>query len=259
MKMITLLDGTVWRYKDILPKLDNDDFYYGELGTNALSSSSIKLLVDSPKKYYYVTNYAPLETQGLRDGKLLHQLILENDKFEKNIFVDVQSKNTKKYKEALKKHGTVYTMKERTDAERLGDALLKNDYAVSLLKNARFEVAEIGYVNDWIFRGKADILGEGGTIVDIKTTTDIKGFKYAANKYGYDIQAYIYCQLFNVNYFDFKFLVLDKGSLDIGIFEVTEETYLRGKEKTEIGIKRYEDWFTKGEVNLDNYYIKDII
>ena len=41
-------------------------------------------------------------------------------------------------------------------------------------------------------------------------------------------------KLFNVNYFDFTFLVLDKSSLDIGVFEVSEEFYLRGKEKTEL-------------------------
>jgi hypothetical protein len=258
-KIITLLDGTEYIYKDIIKKLDDDDFYYGELGKNALSSSAIKLLVDSPKKYHYVTNYAQLETQGLRDGKLLHQLVLEPHKFDSNIFVDVQSKNTKKYKEALAKHGVVYTQKEKEDAERLADALLKNDMAVSLLADSRFEVAQIGYVDDWVFRGKADVLSNGGTIIDLKTTTDIKGFKYAAAKYGYEIQVYVYCKLFGINYFDFKFLVIDKSSLDIGVFEVSEEFYLRGREKTKLGIKRYEEWFTKDEIDLNDYYIKDVL
>ena len=55
------------------------------------------------------------------------------------------------------------------------------------------------------------------------------------------------------------FLVLDKSSLDIGVFEVSEEFYLRGKEKTELGMSRYKEWFTDEEVNLDNYYITDIL
>ena len=93
-KIITLLDGTEYRHKDIFKKLYDDEFYYGELGSKALSSSAIKLLVDSPKKYHYVTNYAKLETQGLRDGRLLHMLILEPTKWDQLKFVDVQSKNT---------------------------------------------------------------------------------------------------------------------------------------------------------------------
>ena len=36
-------------------KMKEDSFYYGYLGKTALSSSSIKLLLDSPKKYKYVT------------------------------------------------------------------------------------------------------------------------------------------------------------------------------------------------------------
>jgi len=255
-KIITLLDGTEYRHKDIFKKLYDDEFYYGELGSKALSSSAIKLLVDSPKKYHYVTNYAKLETQGLRDGRLLHMLILEPTKWDQLKFVDVQSKNTKKYREALLEHDIVYTQKEKEDAERLADALLKNDMAQTLLTGSQFEVPAIDYIGEWIFRGKADILTKGKTIIDIKTTTDIKGFKYSAKKYGYDIQCYIYCQLFNVNYFDFKFLVIDKGSCDIAVAECTEEFYLAGKEKTELGIQRYEEWFTSDEVDLDNYYIK---
>ena len=262
-KIITLLDGTEYLYKDLKKKLDDDEFYYGELGKNALSSSSIKLLVDSPKKYYYVTNYASLETQGLRDGRLLHQIILEPEKFEKNNWVDVASKNSKAYKEAVKEHGVAYTKKEREDAERLADALLKNEKARNLLKDATYEVGEIGYINDYPFRGKADILKNSGSIVDIKTTTDIgqdgKGFIYSANKYGYDIQCYIYCQLFGVNYYDFSYLILDKSSLDIGVAEVSKEFYERGKKKTELGIKRFQEWFEKDEVDLHDYFIKILL
>lgn len=258
MKQITLLDGTVESQEKLIAKMYDDDYYYGKLNQQALSSSSIKLLVDSPKKYNFVNKYGGQETQGLRDGKLLHTLILEPEKFDQIIFVDVQSKNTKAYKLAKEEFGEVYTQKEKKTAERLADALLRNSRAIDLLNNSEFEQPYIDLINGYPFRGKADILTKGGGICDIKSTTDIKGFHHSANKYGYDIQCYIYCQLFGVNYFDFKFLVLDKSSLDIGVFECSEEFYLRGKEKTEIGIKRYEDYFIKN-ADLDNYYITDIL
>lgn len=256
---IKLLDGTTEQKSKLIEKAYDDEFYYGDLNKKALSSSSIKLLVDSPKKYHYVQKYGSFETQGLRDGRLLHTLVLEPEKWDEFVFVDVASKNAKAYKEAKEEHGTVYTRKEKQDAERLADALLKNDKAQQFFYKSEFEVPQIGLINEYPFRGKADIITKGGGICDVKTTTDIRAFKYAASKYGYDIQVYIYCQLFNVNYFDFSFLVLDKSSLDIGVFEVSEEFYLRGKEKTELGISRYKEWFFLKEINLDNYYITDIL
>ncbi len=263
---IKLLDGSMYDKQLLLDNMYEDSFYYGELSKLALSSSALKLLLESPKKYYYVTKYGDsLDTQGIRDGRLLHTLVLEPEKFEQFHFVDVQSKNTKKYKEAKAEFGTVYTKKEREDAERLADALLRNDIAVSLLQNTEFEVPAINNVFGFPFRGKADILSSN-SICDIKTTTDIRAFKYSALRYGYDVQAYLYCQLFNKNYFDFKFLVLDKGSLDIGVFECSEEFYLKGEEKVKFAIDRYKEYFegkdwstTEVAEQLDNYIIRDIL
>jgi len=256
---IQLLDGSKEPQKDLLAKMYDDHYYYGELNQKALSSISIKLLVDSPKKYYFVQKYGSGESQGMRDGRLLHTLVLEPEKFEQFNFVEVASKNSKAYKEAKAEHGVVYTSKERSDAERLADALLRNEKATQILQGAEFEKPIIGHINGHAFRGKADIVTQYGGICDIKTTTDIKAFKYSANKYGYDLQCYIYCQLFDINFRNFQFLVLDKASLDIGVFDVSEEFYLRGKAKTELGIQRYEEWFMNKEADLDNYYIEDIL
>ena len=77
---LNLLDGTTEEKAKLIEKAYDDEFYYGDLNRKALSSSSIKLLVDSPKKYYYVQKYGSLETQGLRDGRLLHTLVLEPEK-----------------------------------------------------------------------------------------------------------------------------------------------------------------------------------
>ena len=254
MELITLLDQKEYKRNDLVTKMYDDDFYYGELSKIALSSSAIKLLYDSPKKYHYVSQYGSSSSQGLRDGWLLHCLLLEPEKFDQQIFVDVQSKNTKKYKEAVEEFGTVYTIKEKQDAERLADAVLKNEQALKLLTNCQYEVPTIGNVMGMPFRGKADILSKNG-ICDIKTTSDIKAFPYSAKKYGYDIQVYLYCKLFNVQYFDFKFLVIDKGSLDIGIWDCSEEFYLSGEQKVKKGIDIYIEYFLKQEVEVNDYII----
>ncbi len=49
MSEIKLLDGKFYDEKELLSKMLDDDFYYGFMHKWAFSSSSIKLLLDSPK------------------------------------------------------------------------------------------------------------------------------------------------------------------------------------------------------------------
>ena len=242
---------------DYADYLHDDEFYYGDLSKMALSSSAIKLLLDSPKTFAYVMKYGQEDSEAFRSGWLFHTAILQPEIFDEQIFVDVQSKNTKLYKEAKDAHGRVFTIKEKNEAERMADAFLKNQTAVSYLAGAAFEQPTVGLIDGYPFRGKADIIAPN-RIVDLKTTSDIKSFPFSAKRYGYDIQVYIYCELFGMSYEDFTFLVLDKGSLDIGIFHVSEEFYLAGQAKTREGIERYQMFF-EGEMSLDDYYIEDTL
>ena len=130
---ITLLDGNIYDKSELLPKMYDDSFYYGELNKLALSSSSLKLLLDSPKTYYYVTKYAKNETTpALRAGHLFHTAILEPEKYEQIKFIDVQSRNSKKFKEAVEEFGECFTAKEQSENNRLIDAFFKNPKAIEL-------------------------------------------------------------------------------------------------------------------------------
>ena len=100
MNEIVLLDGTTWDKAELIETMRDDNFYYGYLSQAALSSSSLKLLLDSPKTYKFVTQYGNDESQALRDGWLFHTAILEPEVFSSQVFVDVASKNTKAYREA---------------------------------------------------------------------------------------------------------------------------------------------------------------
>lgn len=254
MDTIELLNGELFRYDEILELMKSDEFYYGYLGKAALSSSSIKLLLDSPKKYKYVTEYGSQESSALEAGWLFHTAILEPDVFEKQIFVDVQSKNSKAYKLAKEEHDRVFTIKQKRDAERLADAFLRNEHALQLITNCEFEIPAIGMIQGYPFRGKADVL-DSYRVVDLKTTSDLKAFPYASRKYGYDVQVYIYSELFNKPYEEFKFIAIDKGSLDIGIYDCSEEFYNSGKEKVTKALETFETFFING-ADLDSYCIK---
>ena len=256
---ITLLNGQTYDKEELVKKAYDNDFYYNFLGKYAFSSTSIGHLLSSPKTYKHILNYGQADAQAFRDGWLAHVAVLEPHVFEKQIFIDVQSKNTKKYKDAVKEFGKVFTMKEKHDAERLADALLRNEMVLEKLSNSDFEVAEIGEIGfddgmKFPFRAKADILGNNSSMYDLKTTSSLQGWKYSANKYNYDVQLFIYCQLFDILPNRMGFIVIDKGSLDIGYAQGTEEFYLSGAAKVKRALETYEEWFMQ-EVDLDQYYI----
>ena len=233
----------------------DDNFYYGELNKLALSSSTIKLLMDSPKTYKYILEYGNPESQPLRDGKLVHLSILEPHKFQELIFVNVSSKNTKAYKEARAKYGEVYTRAEKEYAERITDHFLRNEYALKCITNCEFEIPNIGMIGGYPFRCKADIVSEKG-IIDIKTTASkIKNWEYDIDKYSYDVQLYIYCSIFNIPPSAFKFLVINKNNLDIGYRDGNQRIFDNGKQKTYLALKEFEKYFINGE-DLDNRIIK---
>ena len=258
---IKTFDNKIWDKQELLDNMYNDDFYYGYMGKNALSSSSAKTILGSPKTYYYTNKYGGSSaSQALRDGKLFHTMILEPNKLDKMIFCDTTTKTTNKWKEAVmlgtEEGKEVYTTKERSDAERLTDALLRNTEVVSYFKNSSFEVPEVSMIDNIPFRAKADILGDT-FILDLKTTSGINEFRYSANKDGYDLQAYLYKEMFGVD--EFVFIAIDKGSLDIGIFECSNDFYNSGKEKLEQAISNYRYFFESDEIDLNQYVLRGIL
>ena len=116
-------------------------------------------------------------------------------------------------------------------------------------------------INGVPFRGKADIF-TGDKIIDLKTTLSIKSWderykRRTTSPYvlDYDVQVFIYCTLFDVDYKNFLFLVIDKTTTDIGIFEVSEEFYMSGKAKTYEAICVYQQFILE-DVDLDSYTIR---
>jgi hypothetical protein len=255
--MITLLNNEVWGKEEILAQMHSDSFYYGHLGKHALSSSSLKMILKSPKTYRNVTKYGDPngDSPALAAGKLVHWMVLEPHKVDQLHFVEASTKNTKIYKEAKEQYGEVFLNKERSAAERIADAVLRNEAALKLLTKSEFEVPAIDMLEGLPFRGKADIM-QGDTIIDLKTTAELSSFRWSADKYGYDLQAYMYLRLFNKE--KFTFLVVDKASTDIGIFETTEEFIAKGEQKFFQAIENYKYFFEEGN-DLDQYVMRGIL
>ena len=265
-----LLDNTTADKQELLTKMLDDGFYYTVMGLDkCLSYSSIKWLLKSPKWFDYKRRKPDPETQALRDGRLVHAEILEPQKYETFNFVDVSSKNTKKWKLAVEESGkaNTFTLKEKYMNSRVSTAFLQNDRAVSFLSGAETEVPALELIHNIPVRGKADIYKAGEFVADVKTTNDgvksvdLKGggvtnqFKFTISKYDYDLQAYLYTQLFNVP--DFWWLVVDKTTTDIGIFKASAETLESGRLKLQAAMQIYEAFFIDELIDLSQYYKED--
>ena len=252
MKIIELLDGSTWDMETVLAKMQDDSFYYGNLSKNALSSSACKMLLTSPKTYHYVTKYGSEDSDAFAVGRLVHLMALEPHKVEEYEVIEVQSKNAKAWQDAKGKRN-ICTRKEYNEAQRIADALLRNEYFLSMIQGCEFEQPAIGMIEGMPFRAKADIIADG-FLADLKTTTDLRAFPYSAKKYGYDVQAFIYTRLFGVPIDKFYFIAIDKASLDVGIYSITPEFVAEGERKTLEAIELYKQFFILGE-DIDSYTI----
>ena len=250
MKNIKLLNGDDFKVSDIIPKMYDDVFYYGYLGQRALSSSSCKKLIESPKAYATSLTEGSPDSQALRDGRLTHLCVLEPHRLDEFTFVD-GTKASKSFKLTAEELGKdlVYTNLELNKAQKIAEAVLANEEAAALLSGCEFEIPAIGEFMGLPFRGKADAK-KGTTIIDLKTTANIQDFEYSAKKYSYDLQAALYLDLFDAD--DFIFLVVDKRTLDVGVYTITAGFVDSGLQKLQVATDAYKNYIMS-DYDLEQY------
>ena len=99
--MITLFNGEIWDRDELVARMVDDEFYYGVMGKNSLSSSSVKELLKSPRAYSNSVRFPQEDCDAFKFGRAIHQGILEKDKvFDWNI-VDAKDKRSKEWKDAV--------------------------------------------------------------------------------------------------------------------------------------------------------------
>ena len=252
--MLHTLDGKKWQKEDLLERMIDDSFYYGYMGKNSLSSSAIKKLAGNPNRYLEEeTNTSKFDV-----GTLFHWRILEPEKFEAAHFVELTTRKGTTWNEAVEEHGKVYLKKDRDIAEKMADRLLSNSRVQDAMKMTRFEVPEVGYINEYLFRAKADILGDG-YILDLKTCQDVAWFRNDVRRFKYGAQVYIYCLLFDIPFTEFIFLAIDQKTMTPQFSPVSEDTYMYGKKVVDDGIWNYEMYFDKKVLDLKDFHLETMV
>ena len=236
--------------KKVVDKLRDDNHYYGVFGKQFLSNSDISTLFNNP----LALGEPSKESAAFLVGKYFHTAILEPDKLKSFKIIESTTRNTKAYKQIS--GGELCLLKHEVDKiEAMTDVVMQNKVCSDLIRGAEVEyekpaVTEL-FGNKW--KGKADIINhDDGVIVDLKTTADINKFKSSAYRYNYDSQAYIYSKLFG---YEFIFIVIDKNSNQIGIFDCSNDFLDRGQLKVERASEIYDLFYKTKDFDPKQYFI----
>ena len=245
--MIRTFDNKEWEINDILPLMDNDEFYYGYLGKQALSSTSFKQILNDFDEFLLAREGlgSIIPKQALRDGRLIHLAVLEPHRLDGLTIID-STKGSKLYKNAVaeRNDAEVYTTREMNKCIPLADNVSKDFESFMLLDGAVNEVSGIMMLEGLPVRGKADILRKDDNhIIDLKTTSDASRFEQSIDMWGYDLQGALYLKMFNCD--RFSFIVLDKITGEVSHRELTKEELTRGQAKLDKAIKIYKDYDSK--------------
>ena len=231
--------------KSVLELLRDDSNYYDRNGVGGkyLSNSDIGALLNNPKQFS-VKEDKPV-TPFLVGG-YLHTIVLEPHKAGNYQVVDTTSRNTKVYKEAVAASDqNILLLKHEQEAcHTWKEVLESSDACNSLIHGDGTSIyEEPGIKNlfgEW-WKGKADVLNKKqGVIVDVKTTGDIQKFKWSAKKYNYNSAAYIYSQIFGM---DMVFVVIDKNTLQLGVYECESSFVSEGEQKVEKAAEIYRKFY----------------
>ena len=119
--------------------------------------------------------------------------------------------------------------------------------------NTEYELPSIKEIEGEMWKGKADFVNHNEKLViDLKTTADLTKFKWSASKYNYDSQAYIYSELFG---YEMVFIVIDKNTHQLGIFDCSPEFYAKGQDKVQRAVESYRLFYKNDNFDPKQYFI----
>jgi len=241
--------------KQILQKLKIDEHYYGTFGNQYLSNSNISTLLNNPLQLGAPSKPNP----NFLVGGYFHTAILEPEKLASFKIVEATSRNTKDYKEIS--GGEMCLLQHEADnANLMTDKLMANDICADLIRGNEYYIEGCEYEQPMIkeiegvmWKGKADIINhDEKLVIDLKTTGDIDRFQWSAKKFNYDSQAYIYRELFG---YEMLFLVIDKKTHQIGMFDCSPKFYESGKEKVIKAVEVYDLFYKTDDFDPAQYFI----
>jgi hypothetical protein len=217
-------------------------------GKPHLSYSSLKYALGDMRLWeMYMKGQLKKESEALTFGSLYDMLLFEPEKAHDTYHVlddmDIVSsiggkfpRNTKRYrewkKEEAEKHmgKTIVGQKDWKQAEEMIQRLKDCGLYDKRFAGGKFQVEFNVDIDGVPLKGFLDCLQDGQFIVDSKSSRSVDKFRYDVNSFCYDIQAYIYCKVFDLK--EYYWVVQEKAypfyPADV---KCSEETLFKGEMK----------------------------
>lgn len=237
--------------------LRSDLNYYGPYGARFMSNTDVKNLIDDPINF----KQGSIDQANLAKGRLSHVLLFEPHKIHTLKLSGAKDRRGADYKRDCARLGEPYLMLQRDFEEMalLVSRVKANPEVYDLLypDDAEFEEPNVfAYKGLW-WKTKADVKSKS-RVIDFKTTGDLSRFKWAAKEYCYDSQSFLYGLSYGV---PVVFVVGEKGTGKLGVFECTPDFIESGKRKVIQALENYDRYFnpeTKHDEPI-NYFLKQTL
>lgn len=218
-----------------------------------LSSSGLKLLLESPAQFYreYILGEKPVrDTAAFAEGSLVHTLILEPHLLtEQYLVYPGPQRRGKAYEAWLSEQGdvtgkTIVTAAQSKRANELAAIALSNPEVINLLAGTKPEFSMIGEIQGVKVKCRADAIRTNGVLIDVKTTSRpiTDAFEETVERYCYDLSAALYCYIAGQNFnkpFEFYWIVLSKADKGVSVIKATARDIHIGKQKVRRAIEIY--------------------
>ena len=219
-------------------------------GKPHLSYSSLKYALGDMRLWeMYMKGQLKKESEALTFGSLYDMLLFEPDKAHDTYYVlddmDIVNsiggkypRNTKKYREwkaeaaqtAQNADKELVNQEDWKKAQEMIQRLKDCGLYDKRFAGGKFQVEFNVDIDGVPLKGFLDCLQDGQFIVDSKSSRSIDKFRYDVNSFCYDIQAYIYCKVFDLK--DYYWVVQEKAypfyPADV---KCSEETLFKGEMK----------------------------
>jgi hypothetical protein len=217
-----------------------------------LSSSSLKLLLDDPHRFYeekILGKSSPLEGVHFDEGSLFHALILEPHTVAQDFaFFDGMRKQGEAWEEfkASNPGRVLMSTPQKTRVQYWVQSYRRQTAAVGLISGGEAEHSLFNVLQGVPVKVRCDYINvEKGYIVDLKTSgfpVDRDSFMLTVDKYKYHLSAALYCKVAELQYgkpFDFYFVAVCKKEPDCQVFVVSPETRHLGDQMVSKALATY--------------------
>ena len=230
------------------PLVMSNEEYHAK--TKYESSSTVRKILTSPKKYLYDKTAESVPTKAMEEGTAVHTYFLENELFKNRYCFKPKAFNgrTKEGKQWMEEHSHLNVLPAEWEENLIHmnhsflDSPAKIIYDIKGLTELSYFSEDLGGIKakcrpDWIS-------SNGHTVVDLKTTQDAspKGFQKSIANFGYHIQSSFYMRVLqnlDVPVEEFIFVAIEKTApFCVGVYRASTEMLEEGNKKVDEAINQ---------------------